>query len=175
VAPEDIKTLRRELECTARELAGALGVEQATVFAWERGELFPTKRYVDRMNALRTVGPVAIPRKVKTPAHALVSPSSSLSPSGENPSPMKALADPTLWEIVRKIIAHPTLKDQITRLAARYPDPSASSSPASSTDRVLEEPSARGTSGGSDGKGAPPADFDPESGDPSGSTAEGEA
>src|SRR5262250_1684837 len=45
MSPEDIKALRQELGCTARELATALGIEQETVLSWERAELFPTKRY----------------------------------------------------------------------------------------------------------------------------------
>ena len=107
MTPEEIKALRAELKCTARELAGALGIEQAVVMKWEAGELFPTKRHVDQMEALRTKGPSAIPRKAK----------------GAQPSPMKVLADPSLWEIVRKLAAHKKLRDDVTKLAASYPDP----------------------------------------------------
>ena len=46
------------------------------MLAWEKGELFPTKQYIDKMEALRAKGPGAIPRKSK----------------GDNP--VKALADP---------------------------------------------------------------------------------
>ena len=53
MTPEEIKALRQELSCTARELAGALDLEQDTVLAWEKGEQFPTKRYVDSMEDLR--------------------------------------------------------------------------------------------------------------------------
>jgi transcriptional regulator with XRE-family HTH domain len=105
VTPEEIKALRKELACTAKELAGALGVEQATVMAWEKAELFPTKTYVDGMNALRAKGPSAIPRKSK------------------GTDPVKSLADPLVWELVRKIAAHKKLRDEVARLAAQYSDP----------------------------------------------------
>jgi transcriptional regulator with XRE-family HTH domain len=107
VTPDEIKALRRDLGCTARELAGALDLEQATVLAWEKGELFPTKQYVDRMAAFRAKGPSSIPRKAK----------------GAAQSPAKALADPALWEIVRKLAAHKKLRDEVVKLAAGYPDP----------------------------------------------------
>ena len=107
MAPEDIKALREELSCTARELAAALGLEQDAVLAWERGELFPTKRLVGQMEALRTRGPAAIPRKKKaTPA-----------------SPHAMLADPTLWKLLRKLIAHADLRAAVGKLAEPYSDP----------------------------------------------------
>jgi transcriptional regulator with XRE-family HTH domain len=106
VTPEQIKALRKELSCTAKELAAALGIEQATVLAWEKADLFPTKDFVDRMEALRAKGPGAIPRKAK----------GSL-------TPMQALADPQVWLLVRKIAAHKKLRDEVSRLAEPYPDP----------------------------------------------------
>ncbi len=106
MTPEEIKALRRELACTAKELAGALDLEQATVLAWERGELFPTKRYVDRMEELRKKGPGAVPRKAKGTAN-----------------PVQALADPLVWELVRKLAAHKKLRDEVAKLASAYPDP----------------------------------------------------
>ncbi len=105
MTPDDIKALRKELGCTARELAAALELEQATVLAWERGEVFPTKRYVDAMTALAAKGPGAIPKKSK---------------GGD---PMKTLTDPLLWELVRKLCAHKKLRDETAKLAAGYPDP----------------------------------------------------
>jgi transcriptional regulator with XRE-family HTH domain len=105
VTPDDIKALRKDLSCTAKELAHALGIEQATVLAWEKGDLFPTKPLIDKMTALRGRGPAAIPKKAK----------------GE--VPLKVLADPAVWEIVRKIVAHKKLRDEVVRLAAAYPDP----------------------------------------------------
>lgn len=102
---EDVKALRGELKCTARELAATLAVVQADVMAWERGDAFPTKALVDKMTALRAKGPGAIVRKSK------------------GTSPMKALADPALWGIVRKLIAHKKLLAEVTKLAEAYPDP----------------------------------------------------
>jgi transcriptional regulator with XRE-family HTH domain len=107
MSPEDIKALRSELGCSAKDLAGALGLEQAEVLAWERGELFPTKRFVDQMNALRKKGPGAIPKKKRgTPA-----------------SPLHALADPAVWLLVRKLLAHPELMKEAAKLGEAYPDP----------------------------------------------------
>jgi transcriptional regulator with XRE-family HTH domain len=100
-----LKTLRKTLSCTAKELAAALGTDQGTVMAWERGELFPTKQWIDKMSALRDKGPSAIPRKSK------------------GGSPMQALTDPGLWELVRKLAAHKKLRDEVTKLAAGYSDP----------------------------------------------------
>lgn len=108
MSPEAIKALRQELSCTARELAAALGIEQDVVLSWERGETFPTKRWVDRMEQLRKQGPAAIPRRKKAPAAA---------------SPMQALADPELWRLFRKLVAHPALRSAAAKLAEDYPDP----------------------------------------------------
>jgi transcriptional regulator with XRE-family HTH domain len=105
VTPDDIKALRKDLSCTAKELAQALGIEQATVLAWEKGDLFPTKPFVDKMSALRAKGPSAIPKKAK------------------GADPMKVLADPSLWEVFRKIVVHKKLRDDVVKLAQSYPDP----------------------------------------------------
>ena len=105
MTPDDIKALRKDLACTAKELAQAIGIEQATVLAWEKGELFPTKPFIDKMNALRARGPAAIPKKARGDA------------------PMKVLADPALWELVRKLVANKKLRDEVVKLAAAYPDP----------------------------------------------------
>lgn len=106
MTPDDIKALRKELACTAKELAQVLEVEQKTVLAWESGELFPTKKHVDQMNALRAKGPGAIPKKAK------------------GPSPMAVMTDPALWTLFRKLVAHKKLRDEAQKLAAAYPDPS---------------------------------------------------
>jgi transcriptional regulator with XRE-family HTH domain len=105
LTPEAIKSLRKNLACTARELAAALELDQATVLSWERGDLFPTKRHVDAMAALAAKGPGAVPRKAK---------------GGD---PMKTLADPQLWELLRKLAAHKKLRDEALKLADGYPDP----------------------------------------------------
>ncbi len=103
---DEVKALRKELSCTAKELAAALGLDQATVLAWEKADLFPTKAYVDRMQELRAKGPGAVPRKAKA--------------GGD---PLKALADPQVWELLRKIAAHKKLRDDVIKLADKYPDP----------------------------------------------------
>jgi transcriptional regulator with XRE-family HTH domain len=108
MAPEDIKALRKELGCTARELGTALGIDQDTVLAWERGDLFPTKRFVGQMEELRTKGPAAIPKKRRKGAPA---------------PPFQVLADPELWRLVRKLVAHAELRAAALDLAAGYADP----------------------------------------------------
>ncbi|WP_044248964.1 helix-turn-helix domain-containing protein [Chondromyces apiculatus] len=107
---EQIKALRQKLGCTARELAMALGLEQETVLAWERGEIFPTKRYVARLEEIQLAGPSAIPRVPKR--------------RRERPSsPLQALAEPETWQLLRKLLAHAELREQVMRLAEPYPDP----------------------------------------------------
>jgi len=105
VTPDAIKALRKELGCTAKELAAAVGADQATVLSWERGDLFPTKRHVDAMEALRAKGAGAVPKKSK----------------GGNP--MSGLADPLVWELFRKLVVHKKLRDETAKLAAGYDDP----------------------------------------------------
>lgn len=107
MSPEDIKALRAELGCTAKDLAAVLGLEQAEVLAWERGDLFPTKRLVDEMAALRKKGPSSVPKKRR----------------GAPASPQKALADPAVWIVVRKLLFHPDLFNTVAKLAEAYKDP----------------------------------------------------
>jgi transcriptional regulator with XRE-family HTH domain len=107
LSPDDIKALRSALGCTTRELGEAVGVDQATIIAWEQGQLFPTKKYVDRMLALQEKGPGSVPKKAR----------------GAAPPPVRVLADPTFWEVVRKLVAHKKLRDEVQKLAASYPDP----------------------------------------------------
>lgn len=111
VTPDEIKALRKDLVCTAKELAHALGIEQATVLAWEKGDLFPTKAFVDKMAQLRARGPASIPKKAK------------------GAEPMKVLADPALWELLRKLVAHKKLRDEVLKLAAPYADPAQEAAP----------------------------------------------
>ncbi len=106
MTPEEIKALRKELACTAKELAGALGIDQATVLAWESAEKFPTKAFIDRMEELRTKGPGAVPKKAKGAA-----------------DPFQSLGDPQVWELLRKLLVHKKLRDEVAKLAERYPDP----------------------------------------------------
>ncbi len=112
VSPEELKQLRKELSCTAKELALTLGIEPKELAAWEAGELFPTKRYVGELEALRKKGAAAIVRAPKGKA-------------GAAKVGMARLADAKLWELVRKLVEHPALFDQVAKLADAYPDPSA--------------------------------------------------
>jgi transcriptional regulator with XRE-family HTH domain len=106
MTPDELKTARKELACTAKELAAALGVDQATVLAWEKAERFPTKDFVDRIREIRAKGPSAIPRT-----------------SRGSREPIQMLADPQIWELVRKLAAHKKLRDEVAKLARSYPDP----------------------------------------------------
>jgi DNA-binding XRE family transcriptional regulator len=106
--PEDIKRLRAELDCSIGELADAVGVDTRTLLGWEAGDLFPTKRHCDRLEALRREGPNAVPRK----------------PRGKRPAGgLDLLADPRLWTLVRKLLAHPALFAEAEKIAERYDDP----------------------------------------------------
>lgn len=102
----EIKALRRDLDCTARDLGAVLGVDQATVLAWEREELFPTKRHSEAMRALAEKGRGAVPA----------------SGSEERP-PFEALADPAVWKLFRKILAHAELRRAVEKLADEFDDP----------------------------------------------------
>jgi transcriptional regulator with XRE-family HTH domain len=110
VSPEELKQLRKELSCTAKELALTLGIEPRELAAWEAGELFPTKRYVGELEALRKKGPTSILRASKGKA-------------GTAKVGMARLADAKLWELVRKLAEHPALFDQVAKLAEAYGDP----------------------------------------------------
>jgi DNA-binding XRE family transcriptional regulator len=109
VSPEELKQLRKELACTAKELALTIGIEPKELAAWEAGELFPTKRYVGQLEALRKKGPTSIVRAPKGKAAAKTG--------------MARLADAKLWELVRKLLEHPALFDQASKIAESYPDP----------------------------------------------------
>lgn len=107
MSPEDLKQLRKELGCTARDLATTLGIEQKEVLAWEAGELFPTKRFVEQMKALREKGPGAVLKSAK----------------GKAVAPTDRLSDPAFWAVVKKLVLHPALYDQVTKLAEKFDDP----------------------------------------------------
>lgn len=106
MTPDDIRALRKELGCSTRELATRLGVEQSTIIAWEKADLFPTKAMVAKMTSMKEQGRRDAP-----------------SEKGDNA--LKALADPGLWELLRKLVAHPALRAEVAKIAARFPDPAA--------------------------------------------------
>lgn len=109
---DDVKALRSELKLTVRALAEHLGVEIKELLSWEAGERFPTKRHVSLMEALRNrkdVSPNSLPARAGA--------------SDKSAAPLAALADPELWRVVRKLVAHPDLLAETAALAARYEDP----------------------------------------------------
>jgi len=108
VKAADVRALRKELGCTARELAQAVGVDGEIVTAWEAGEQFPTKQWVARLEKLRAEGPSSVPRRPR---------------KGQAKSPMDRLADPALWTLVRKLLQHPDLYAEVSRLAEGFADP----------------------------------------------------
>lgn len=110
MTPTQIKQIRTELTCSARELGEALGVDQKAVLDWEAGERFPTKRHTDALLALRNKGPGAIPRRARGKAQAPA-------------TPYQTLADRDLWRLVRKLIAHQALRDEVLKLSEHYTDP----------------------------------------------------
>lgn len=105
MTPEEIKQARVTLKCTGKELAAALGLEPSVVLAWERGEMFPTRQYVEKIESLLSQGPSSIPKKAK---------------GGD---PFEALRDPDVWALIRKVLAHPKLRSEVAKLAAKYDEP----------------------------------------------------
>ena len=108
MGPEEIKALRKELRCTTGELVESLGIDPKTVMAWENDKLFPTKRFITAMNALRDKGAGSVVRKRR---------------SSRTASPYTLLRDPDLWAIVRKLLAHHDLREQVKKLADAYDEP----------------------------------------------------
>lgn len=106
VTPEEIKAVRRATGMTQKELAEALEVEVGLVRDWEKGERFPTKAHCDAMEALRANPP---PRKKGAAARER--------------SPMELLGDPGFFTLVRKLLAHATLRAQVEKLAGEFADP----------------------------------------------------
>lgn len=114
MSPDELKALRKELACTAGDLAAALGIEQDEVLAWERGDLFPTKRFVGMMEDLRKRGPSAVPKRRR---------------KSKNEPPMRVLADPAIWRLLRKLVAHAELRAAVSKLAEAYADPADDETP----------------------------------------------
>ncbi|MBM4356993.1 MAG: helix-turn-helix transcriptional regulator [Deltaproteobacteria bacterium] len=110
MTPEEIRALRKQLRCTMQELAAALEVEPRVVVAWEDAEMFPTRQYVEKMMALAEKGPGAVPRRGRRSRT-------------DATTPMQALADPELWRLFRKLVAHPELRRQATALADGFDEP----------------------------------------------------
>ncbi len=109
MTPDDLKALRAELKCSTRELALAIDVDQATILSWERGETFPTKQFVARLEAARARGAKAIPRK----SRAAVT----------KTDPLELLGDPEVWGLIRKLIANADFRREAFELAKRFDAP----------------------------------------------------
>lgn len=103
--PEEIKKLREELGCSLGELAQAVGVDTRTLIAWESGDLFPTKRHVGRLQAVRQAGPEGVRRPKAEPV-----------PDKD----LDVLADPRLWAIVAKLVRDRSFFAEVEKLAERY-------------------------------------------------------
>ena len=72
------------------------------------GELFPTRAHVKRMQSIQQAGPDAVVRQKRGKHKA---------------PPMQRLAEPAFWGVIRKLLEHPALFDQVAKLAADYADP----------------------------------------------------
>lgn len=103
MSPDEIRTLRRELSMSQRDLAEALSIEVELVRAWERDEAFPTRAAIVAMEKLRANPPRRAPKRA--------------------PSVFQLLGDPGFMTLVRKLLAHPKLRAEVERLAADHPDP----------------------------------------------------
>src|SRR4249920_173201 len=101
--PEEIRALRAELGCSVGELAQAVGVETRLVLAWEAGDLFPTKRHVDKLEAARKAGPGALRRRKAEPDR----------------TGAELLDDPRLWAIVKRLVTDPNFFVEVEKLAKK--------------------------------------------------------
>lgn len=122
MSPEEIKQLRKDLNLSARELATSIKAETEDVWAWETGERFPTKRFVTRMLALRKTG---TPKRPPPDAGEPKAAAKPVAARASDPVSLARLADPELWTLVRKLVQHPTLFENVVALAKDYPDPAA--------------------------------------------------
>lgn len=110
MTPDDIKALRKATALTQRDLADALAVDVSLVRDWEKGDKFPTKAHCDAMEAVRAKPPVSSAKKGKG--------------AEKKPrTPMQLLADPELFALVRKLLAHAPLREAVYELAGKYQDP----------------------------------------------------
>ncbi len=108
---KEIRALRGTLGLSAGALGSKLGVEAATVLAWEREELFPTKRPLESLLALQGEARGKDEGKGEGVRRST------------DEGVIQALADPAVWELLRKVLAYPELRQEVERIAAGYPDP----------------------------------------------------
>lgn len=102
MSPEEIRSLRKDLGMTQRQLADALKVDVEVARSWEKEESFPTKAHCDAMEKLRANPPPKV---------------------SKGATPMQVLSDPKFFALVRKLLAHPKLRAEAEKLAGEYPDP----------------------------------------------------
>ena len=105
MSPDEIRQLCQELDCSTRELADTLGIGHEVVRAWQRAEAFATKQHLEQLQAPRQQGPLAVVRKPRKQA------------TGADP---RKLHDPRLGKVVRALVEHPTLLDQVAELVDKY-------------------------------------------------------
>ncbi len=123
---EEIKALLEALDLTPRKLAAKLGVDTPTVQAWTREELFPTKRHVDAMRALRLQSSQeqAEEKGDGGAGGGATTGDGARAGGGERAAPIfEALATPATWTLLRKLLAYPKLREEVERAAAKYRDP----------------------------------------------------
>ena len=103
----EIKALLANLGISTRQLAAKLDVPPPVVLAWQKEELYPTKRHVEAMRALE---------------NRAAQESRPILAEGAAAVPVE-LSDPAFWKLIRKLIAYPTLRDEVEKTAASYRDP----------------------------------------------------
>ena len=103
MSPDEIRSLRKDLNLTQRQLAEALKLDVDAVRAWEKEESFATKAHCEAMERLRANPPPRVPKG--------------------SVSPMQVLGDPKFFGLVRKLLTHAKLRAEAEKLAAEYPDP----------------------------------------------------
>jgi transcriptional regulator with XRE-family HTH domain len=105
MTPEQVKQLRKDLDCSCAELAATLGLEPRQVRAWEAGEAFPTKRHTEQLLELAERGPEAVLRSRR---------------GGTPSAATQALEDARLWRLVRQLVDNPLLIEEVQALLAKH-------------------------------------------------------
>ena len=126
----EIKSLLDELGISTRQLAAKLDVPAPVVLAWQKEELFPTKRHVEAMRALRAritadlaPTPPELPSSTNAATPTDAATTNTATPANAATTMFEALADPTFWRLVRKLLAVPALRREAEEAAAKYQDP----------------------------------------------------
>jgi transcriptional regulator with XRE-family HTH domain len=100
---DEIRALRKRRGLTRAALARQVGVLPADVAGWELGQRFPTKKAAARLAELVAHGEVQRDSAAVTP--------------------WARLADPSVWALVRKLLAHRELLERAQAMAEAYADP----------------------------------------------------